>query len=724
MYATRRVSLTGILLAVFLAGCLGDGGRGSSGFDITENILIKQVLDTQECFRNDDLTFCPADQQSGTPTPTPTGETPTAAVTATATPTVEPTPHVNTGLANGDSVVCTRQEPGAPCDLTFSFSAHGFPADAIFYVASRLRSPDGDWLLAAPPALNTGAGAPMRDAAVRLPVPANATDPRAQFAVLIFLTPPASIPEQFDVLAQSGTDFAFITDEFALEVITIGPPPTATDTPTEVEVEATASPTPSAATPTATVPPPRVGPEITYFGVARADSVSLAPSGFDPDGRAIYIRPFGFGLSLIVEGRPGPSRVPVGRSGYDPAGGLPDLQMILSRPIGNGSEEVCDRLPPLVGGVPATTPFGFSDAAPAVDAINDLGCRVDDGQGNPSGRAAFEACTIDRAGEFTFVDGTSTTQFCLPIAGAWAFQAGDTIVGARLRDGAGNLGPAREIVVRNAASAASTPTPTDGIDPTRTRPPFTPFTPTVPTPPATPSDTAPASPTPTAVPTGSQPPISPSSTPTVSLTPTPTPTPFSDDGPVITHLGLARADDRPMTPIGDDAQGRPIYSARLGQGVVVLVEARPGLRGRPVGGIGYDPSGLPDVQVIVSQPLGDGNPAVCDTSAPLLGGVAATVPLVFSGDPAVIAAINDFGCRVNDGTGQPMGRQADNVACTFAEGTSSGFGFVGTDTTMQFCIPIARAWSFPVGDTVVVARVRDVSGRIGAARAMVVRVRR
>jgi hypothetical protein len=721
MHATRSVNLTGVLLAVLLAGCLGDGGRGSSGFDITENLLINQVLETQECFRNDDLTFCPADQQSGTPTPTPTAATPPAALTPTATPTVEAAPHVNTGLASGALVVCTRQQPGAPCDLTFSFSANGFPAEASFYVAARLRTPDTGWTLAALPARSTSAGSPMLDAAVRLPVPANAADPRAQFAVLIFLTAPASIPERFDVLAQSGTDFAFVTAEFALEVITIGPPPTATDTPTEVE--ATASPTPSAATPTATAPAPHVGPEITYFGVARADSVSLAPSGFDADGRPIYIRPFGFGLSLIVEGRPGPSRLPVGRSAYAAAGGLPDLQMILSRAIGDGSDVVCDRLPPRAGGVPATSPFAFSDAVPVVNAINDLGCRVDDGQGNPSARASFDACTLNRDGEFTFVDATTTAQFCLPIAGAWAFQAGDTVARARLRDGAGNLGPAREIIVRNAAISDTSPTPTGAIVPTPTRPPATPFTPTAPTQPVTPSGTAGRSSTPTAEPTGSLPPMSPSSTPPVSPTPTPTSTPFADDGPIITHLGLARADDRPMTPVGDDAQGRPIYSPRLGQGLVLLVEARPGASGRRVGSLGYDPGGLADLQVILSQPLGDGNPAVCDTRPPLLGGVAATVPLVFSGDPAVVAAISDLGCRVNDGAGQPIGRQSEHVACTTAEGTSSGFGFVGAGTSMQFCIPIARAWAFPVGDTVVVARVRDVGGRTGAARAMVVRVR-
>src|SRR5262249_29853603 len=198
-------------------------------------------------------------------------------------------------------------------------------------------------------------------------------------AVLVFLTPRRHAPERCEGGADGGPDSAFATAESGLEVITIGPPatPTATATP----LDATPSPTPSAPTPTATATAPASGPLIAYLGVARADSVPLAPSDFDPDGRPIYIRPFGNGLSLIVEGRSGASGRNVGPSAYDPSGGLPDLQMILSRPIGNGSTLVCDRQPPTIGGVPATVPFAFSAAQN--DAINDLGCRVDDGTGQP-----------------------------------------------------------------------------------------------------------------------------------------------------------------------------------------------------------------------------------------------------------------------------------------------------------------------------------------------------
>lgn len=703
MHASRTMVPTGALLAVLLAGCIGDGGRGSSGFDITENIIINRVLETQECLSNEALTFCPADQQSSfTPTPTPTE--PVLPITATPTPTVEPSPQVNTGLANGASIVCTRPQPNAPCVMTFTFSASGFPDDATYYVASRLRSPDRDWMLAAAPSLNTSGTTPMLDAVVNLPVPPTFVDPRAQFAVLIFLTSPAGPPASFQVLAESGADFAFVTAEFALEVVTLVPEPTVTETATE-DIDVTPSPTPSAATPTATATAtaegPRVGPVITYFGMTRADSVSLAPSDFDSANRPIYVRPFGSGLSLVVEGRPGTSQVPVGRNAFN-LNGLPDLQMIISRPLGDGSTVVCDRFPPTLGGVPATVPFAFSTDPASVAAINDLGCRTDDGQGVPQSRTRIEACTLDRFGEFDFVDQTTTAQFCLPIAGAWAFPGGDTLIAARLRDSAGNLGPERQIILRNADVAlptATVPNPTG----TNTRPPTLTRTPVS---------------TSTSLPTGTPP------TPSVTPTPTPSFTAGPNDGPSITYFGLARADDFPIASSGSDSQGRPIFATRLGQGVSLLVEARPGPRRLPVGPEGYSDEGLPDLQLIASQPLGDGNPAICDTQEPLFGGVAATVPLVFSGDPQVVDAINDFGCRVNDGTGATLARLSPNAACTRSDEGASGFDFVDPQSSAQFCLPIARAWAFPVGDTVVAARVRDVAGAIGPARAIVVRVRR
>ena len=100
-----------------------DGGRGSSGFDITENFIISRVLETQECVSNDGLTFCPADRKDvATRPPTPTAATPTAMVSPTVTPTINPTPRVDTGLADGDSIACTREQArGAPCMLMFRF---------------------------------------------------------------------------------------------------------------------------------------------------------------------------------------------------------------------------------------------------------------------------------------------------------------------------------------------------------------------------------------------------------------------------------------------------------------------------------------------------------------------------------------------------------------------------------------------------------------------------
>ena len=109
----------------------------------------------------------------------------------------------------------------------------------------------------------------------------------------------------------------------------------------------------------------------------------------------------------------------------------------------------------------------------------------------------------------------------------------------------------------------------------------------------------------------------------------------------------------PMEPVGTDQQGRPIYFSLNPQGMTLIVEARPGLTGRQPGRSGYELVGLPDLQVIVSRPLGNGSAAVCDTVAPAIGGVPETQPFEFAETPQVAAAINDLGCRTNDGTTMP-----------------------------------------------------------------------
>jgi hypothetical protein len=66
-------------------------------------------------------------------------------------------------------------------------------------------------------------------------------------------------------------------------------------------------------------------------------------------------------------------------------------------------------------------------------------------------------------------------------------------------------------------------------------------------------------------------------------TPTPTLPPPSAPGPDITFLGIASAADVPQHAVGTDSDGRPIFTWPEGQGLSLIVEARPGTNRSPVG---------------------------------------------------------------------------------------------------------------------------------------------
>jgi len=220
------------------------------------------------------------------------------------------------------------------------------------------------------------------------------------------------------------------------------------------------------------------------------------------------------------------------------------------------------------------------------------------------------------------------------------------------------------------------------------------------------------------------------STPTPAESPTPTPTVTATPalGPVITHFGIATADDVPLDPEGTDLLGRPIFQRMMGHAFWLIIEARRGPDQREVGSWAFehdpdDPSVLPDLQVIVSADLGDGSAAVCDVTQPDIGGVPRMEPFAFAATQAFADAVNDLGCRVDDGQGNPRGRTRSDAACTkVLNSDATGYGFVADDTTIQFCVPIALAWSLQPGDTVIAARVRDVSGEIGEIREILVKV--
>jgi hypothetical protein len=198
-------------------------------------------------------------------------------------------------------------------------------------------------------------------------------------------------------------------------------------------------------------------------------------------------------------------------------------------------------------------------------------------------------------------------------------------------------------------------------------------------------------------------------------------------GPTITTFGIANAAGDFEPPIGFDDAGRPIFSQRDNRPSLVL-EARSGPDSKSPGGsaIPYFSGGVqhdPDVQIILSRPLGDGDPRVCDIDPPDQGGVPATVPFDFSSDPNVLDHIDDMGCRVDDGKGQALGRIDQSDACTHSNSAGFGFGFVDAGSGIQYCASISAAWAFPDGDTVVAARVKDkLLGNFGEPREIIVRI--
>lgn len=195
------------------------------------------------------------------------------------------------------------------------------------------------------------------------------------------------------------------------------------------------------------------------------------------------------------------------------------------------------------------------------------------------------------------------------------------------------------------------------------------------------------------------------------------------EGPVVTALTLARADDVVVEPADVDERGRDIYVRPFGSGFSIIVEGRPGLDGARVGLEVFETApGLatlrPDIQLIVSQRLGDGNPVVCDNRDDPQGGVPAAEPFGFQERQSVTDVINEMSCRIDAGA-----RTSDRDACTLSpRGDDFGFAFVDESSTVQFCLPIARTWSFAMGDTVVAVRLRDILGKPGEIREIVVRI--
>lgn len=175
----------------------------------------------------------------------------------------------------------------------------------------------------------------------------------------------------------------------------------------------------------------------------------MQPAATDPDGTKIYSRPVPYGFILFVEARPGPNRRSVGTTTYNHSPGdpnvLPNLQIVVSEALGNGSSSVCDKGPaPNLGGVPAVDPPRFGGDQASANAINDLACRFD-ARGNSS-----DACTRNGLQDASFASTSTKVQFCpsVAIGAEIGFPPGDTRITARVTDAVGQPGLPASIIIR------------------------------------------------------------------------------------------------------------------------------------------------------------------------------------------------------------------------------------------------------------------------------------
>ncbi len=136
-----------------------------------------------------------------------------------------------------------------------------------------------------------------------------------------------------------------------------------------------------------------------------------------------------------------------------------------------------------------------------------------------------------------------------------------------------------------------------------------------------------------------------------------------------------------------------------------------------------DPSVFPDLQIEVSNPLGNGSPAVCDNTGANAGGVPAIFPPDFTPTQTNINIVTDFACRFLNGNGQPIGR-AMNDGCVNTGNCPNAEGecYANSASRMQFCAAIQSADQFPVADTLVTARLRDVNGNVGVPAQIIIHV--
>jgi hypothetical protein len=218
-------------------------------------------------------------------------------------------------------------------------------------------------------------------------------------------------------------------------------------------------------------------------------------------------------------------------------------------------------------------------------------------------------------------------------------------------------------------------------------------------------------------------------TPTITRTPTPT-SPLT--GPKVSYIGAIDQNGCPFccefecrltptpTPFIDDL-GRPVFLRSNGDFLLVVEAATGTSRRSPGQNLTPADGDRGDLQMLVSQDIGDGSSLICDIGpAPTpIGGVPGITDSTQFGPPfgssqQVTDAMQDMECRF----GKPQ--TSSDTACT--HNSFGDFSYLGTGTVLQFCFQVPSSAMFHDNDTVVAVQLRDTSGNLGPRKDIVVRI--
>jgi hypothetical protein len=159
-------------------------------------------------------------------------------------------------------------------------------------------------------------------------------------------------------------------------------------------------------------------------------------------GRRVFFPANGQFL-LVVEGARGTSNLDPGEKLNVDGDTRPDVQMLMTNDIGDGSSLRCDvgPAPAPSGGVPGVDPPIFGASEVVTTALQDVACRFS------LHKTSAEACTKDAFGNFSYRGIGTRRQYCFAVSQNTTFPPGRTVIAVQLLDPIGTIGPIKEIVV-------------------------------------------------------------------------------------------------------------------------------------------------------------------------------------------------------------------------------------------------------------------------------------